>query len=314
MDGAYHPLLPRRLPRLTAPEKVMNYFDLHCDTLPFVTEEGRSLENSGRMVELADHPFAQYTQVLAVFSPPALPADEAYRRFGKCRQYLDTLSLPDSFGYLLSVENGSLIGDRIERIDSLAEAGVCLMNPVWAEDNLIGGAWDTCHGLTPYGREVIDRAYHAGIIPDLSHASDEMAKEILQIAFRKGMPVIASHSCARAIHPHGRNLPDEVFREIVQSGGIVGLSFYPHHLTDGQCTMETIRRHLEWYLTLGGDDHIAIGADWDGIECTPEGVGSIRNIPALADYLGQNGWSERMLHKLFYQNAADFFARMKIAF
>lgn len=293
----------------------MKYFDLHCDTLPLVTKERKSLTGSQMMVDLADHPFEHYVQVLAVFSYPSLSADEAYGIFWKCRRHLDALSdLPERFGAILAVENGSLIGDRIERVDELAEAGVKLMNPVWAGDNLIGGAWDTHHGLTSFGGEVICRALDCGITPDLSHASDEMAKEILKIAARKEKPVIASHSCARSIHPHGRNLPDEYFAEIMASGGIVGLSFCPPHLSDGECTMETIRRHLEHYLSLGGEDHIAIGADWDGIDTTPEGVSSIRDIPALADYLRGYGWSQELLHKLFYQNAADFFARQRISF
>lgn len=293
----------------------MKYFDLHCDTLPIVMEERKSLSDSGRMVDLTNHPFEKYVQVLAVFSYPSYSADEAYDIFRKCRRHLDTLSdLPENFNAILAVENGSLIGDRIERVDALASAGVKLMNPVWAGDNLIGGAWNTSHGLTSLGREIVTRAFDQGITPDLSHASDEMAKEILQIASTKGKPVIASHSCARTIHPHGRNLPDEYFQEVTASGGIVGLSFCPPHLSDGECNRDTIRRHLEHYLSLGGEDHIAIGADWDGIDTTPDGVSSIHDIPALADYLRNSGWSERLLNKLFYQNAADFFARLKIPF
>lgn len=293
----------------------MKYFDLHCDTLPIIMEEGKSLLNSNRMVDLADHPFEAYTQVLAVFSDPALSADEAYDLFWKSRMHLDLLSdLPENFSCILAVENGSLIGDRIERVDALAAAGVKLMNPVWAGDNLIGGAWNTDRGLTAFGKEVIDRAFDAGITPDLSHASDPMAKEILKMAAQKGKPVIASHSCARSLQNLGRNLPDEFFKEIMASGGIVGLSFCPPHLSDGECNMDTIRRHLEHYLSLGGEDAIAIGADWDGIDTTPDGVASIRDIPALADYLRHHGWSDALLHKLFYQNAADFFTRQNIPF
>ncbi|MBQ7355609.1 MAG: membrane dipeptidase [Clostridia bacterium] len=293
----------------------MKYFDLHCDTLPIVMEEGKSLTHSQMMVDLSNLPFDQYVQVLAVFSYPSLSADEAYELFWSSRRHLDTLSdLPECFRYILAVENGSLIGDHIERVDELAKAGVRLMNPVWAGDNLIGGAWNTDRGLTSFGKEVICRAFDLGITPDLSHASDPMAKEILEIAAQKGKPVIASHSCARALQNLGRNLPDEYFREIARSGGIVGLSFCPPHLSDGECNMETIRRHLEHYLALDGENVIAIGADWDGIDTTPDGVEAIRDIPALADHLRQNGWSELLLHKLFYQNAADFFARQNISF
>lgn len=293
----------------------MKYFDLHCDTLPIVMEERKSLVNSGLMVDLANHPFEAYTQVLAVFSYPSLSADQAYDLFWRSRMHLDVLpDLPESFSCILAVENGSLIGDQIQRVDALANAGVRLMNPVWAGENLLGGAWNTQHGLTDFGKEVIRRAFDVGIIPDLSHASDPMAREILQIAAQKGKPVIASHSCARALQNLGRNLPDELFREIVASGGIVGLSFCPPHLSDGECNMDTIRRHLEHYLSLGGEEHIAIGADWDGIDTTPAGVSSIRDIPALAEYLADCGWSDALLHKLFYQNAADFFNRQKIPF
>lgn len=293
----------------------MKYFDLHCDTLPIVMQERKSLVHSEMMVDLADHPFEQYTQVLAVFSYPSLSADDAYEIFWKCRRHLDALSdLPENFSYLLAVENGSLIGDQPQRVDALAGAGVKLMNPVWAGDNLIGGAWNTASGLTALGREIVCRAFDNGITPDLSHASDKMAKEILAIAEQKGKPIIASHSCARALQNLGRNLPDEYFREIARSGGIVGLSFCPPHLSDGECTMETIRRHLEHYLSLDGEDVIAIGADWDGIDTTPDGVATIRDIPALADYLRSCGWSEELLHKLFYQNAANFFARQNIPF
>lgn len=292
----------------------MDYFDLHCDTLLEITRTGDSLMNSKRMVDLAHHPFREYTQVLAVFSYPTLSPDEAYAQFERCYAHLTSMErdLPHNFHPILSVENALLLGDRPERLERLARAGVRLMNPVWAGENLLGGAWDTHIGLTAYGKTVIQRAYQNKIVPDLSHASDEMAKEILTLALQKSYPVLASHSCARAIHPHGRNLPDAYFREIMASGGVVGLSFYPHHLTDGDsvCDKGTIRRHLEHYLSLGGEDHLAIGADWDGIECTPDGVASIGDIPALSDYLSKHGWSQTLLNKVFYQNAADFFHRL----
>lgn len=291
----------------------MKYFDLHSDTLYEITPIGASFFQNRRMVELTDLPFEAYTQVLAVYSHPKTSADDAYAMFRRCRDHLEAQkgNLPPNFTPILSVENGSLIGDHPERIDALAHAGVKLINPVWAGENLLGGAWNTHHGLTAFGREAIVRIYENKIVPDLSHASDEMAKEILQIAAKSGYPVIASHSCARAIHPHGRNLPDDYFREIMASGGVVGLSFCPEHLTDGACNRETIRSHLEHYLSLGGEDHLAIGADWDGIDTTPEGVATIHDIPALADYLRKNGWSEQLLHKIFWQNAADFFDRTK---
>lgn len=290
----------------------MKYFDLHCDTLTEILYTGDTLFHNRRMVDLSQHTFEQYTQVMAVYCHPSRSADDAYDLFWRCREHLNAMqdSLPSTFTPILSVENGSLIGDRLERIDELAKAGVRLLNPVWAGDNLLGGAWDTHNGLTDLGRAAILRAYPNKIVPDLSHASDEMAKEILQIASKKDLPVIASHSCARAIHPHGRNLPDDYFREIMASGGVVGLSFYPGHLADGVCNKDTIRRHLEHYLSLSGEDHLAIGADWDGIEITPDGVTHIGDIPALADDLAKAGWSEKLLHKIFYQNAADFFDRL----
>ena len=292
----------------------MKYFDLHCDTLTEILPTKGSLFHNHRMVDLSLQNFEQYTQVMAIFCHPARTADDAWALFESCLAHLTSMqvTLPSSFCPLLSVENASLIGNRIERIDRMAEAGVRLMNPVWAGDNLLGGAWDTHNGLTDFGRAAILRAYANKIIPDLSHASDETAKEILKMAAKRNYPVIASHSCARTIHPHRRNLPDDFAKEIMASGGVIGLSFYPRHLTEGDCDRDTIRRHLEHYLSLGGEDHLAIGADWDGIEITPDGVTNIGDIPALANELAQQGWSEKLLRKVFYQNAANFMNRAYI--
>ena len=97
----------------------------------------------------------------------------------------------------------------------------------------------------------------------------------------------------------------------------MGISLCDAHLASKdpkETSMDDVVKHIEYYLSAGCENSLCIGADWDGIDTTPDGVSSIHCIPALADYLRANGWSDALLHKLFYQNAADFFTRQNIPF
>lgn len=262
------------------------------------------------MVDLSAADFEHYTQLFAIWLPPSLSVNEAWVFFRDVIAYFaQSAPLPKNFSYLLSVENGSLIGQDLDRIDLLAQMDVQLLNPVWAGRNQWGGAWDTEEGLTAFGIDAVNRCFEAGIVPDLSHASDKMAYEILSLAAKKGKPVVASHSCARSVFPHRRNLTDDLFRRITETGGIVGLSFYPGHLCEGSCTIDILLSHMDRFLSLGGENALCIGADWDGIECTPMGLSGAASIPVLAEAMAAHGYPQQLINKILWQNASNFFSQ-----
>lgn len=142
------------------------------------------------------------------------------------------------------------------------------------------------------------------MLVDVSHLNDASFYEVAACA---GEPLVASHSNARSICRHPRNLTDAQLRLIAESGGVVGLTLYDEFVrTGGGATMEDLYRHVDYMLTLGLEDHLAIGTDFDGgptLGCIPD----ISRIPDWFDDLVARGVPAAVCDKIFYRNARDFF-------
>lgn len=138
---------------------------------------------------------------------------------------------------------------------------------------------------------------------DVSHLSERGFWGLMELA---GKPVVASHSNARSVYEHSRSLTDDQFRAICQTGGTVGLNFYTNFV--GQpATMNMFRRHLDHFLELGGENCIALGADFDGCDSTVEGINGVQDIPMLWQYLEGCGYDRKLLEKLFWNNWLKLF-------
>ena len=302
----------------------MKYFDLHCDTLTCIPYENRRraalTEGDGTPVSLLSNPFMvsldrasfeKYAQVLAIYSSHNRSDDECFDDFFRVmdsfERELDTL--PPFFEYILAVEGGKLLGNDIKRLDTLYEKGVRILTLVWGGECCIGGAHDTNVGLSPFGERVLYRLFELGMIPDLSHASDKMFYSVCDFAKREGRKFIASHSNSREIRAVSRNLTDEMFSILVESGGICGINLWPYFLSDGDATADDIAKHIKRFLSLGGEDALAIGADFDGIDRTPLDVAGIWDIPYLKNALIERGIPKSVTDKIFYDNAKGFFTQ-----
>ncbi|MBE6611128.1 MAG: hypothetical protein E7632_01435 [Ruminococcaceae bacterium] len=302
-------------------------FDLHCDTLYECLKQNKRLSANNLAVSLDR--LAEYEkscQVLAMWSDWRIDEEAAWRRFLEARKKLaDELSETDTArlctddaslkecerdgrtALFLAVEGGKLIANDISRVDAMYKSGVRFLTLVWDKICKIGGAHDTDEGLTPFGREVVRRCLTLGIIPDLSHASDKMIDEVLEICEGEGKVCIATHSNSRAMCDHRRNLTDDRFTRIAKLGGIVGVSLAPMHLTkDEICTVADVVRHIEHYMSLGGENTVCLGCDLDGVEKLPEGIRSVSDLAKIADLLGQNGYTDECIEKIFYANARNF--------
>ena len=137
-----------------------------------------------------------------------------------------------------------------------------------------------------------------GILPDVSHLSDAGTWDVLRWA--RG-PVIASHSNARALCPHRRNLTDDMFRAIRDSGGFVGLNAYLPFVGGGG-TLEDLAGHLEHFLSLDGEKTLGLGGDWDGCDAFPQGITGIESLLGFRDFLRARGWPEELLKDIFSRN------------
>lgn len=293
----------------------MRYFDLHCDTAYEVYRNSEG-HTSGSMHISLDRTkiFSDYIQIAAIWSEYALSDEAAWIQYQKIRarfvrEFPCCTRPPDKTGgasFILSVEDARILAGDLSRLTTLYEDGVRTLTLMWKGSTCIGGSYDTDLPLTDFGRAVVRECFRLGIVPDVSHASRRVTAEVLAMANDAGRPIIASHSNAYAIHPHNRNLTDEEFRAIVACGGIVGVSLAPQHLMDGPCTAQTVVRHLCHYLSLGGQDALCLGCDLDGIETTPSDLPDLSAMPVLYRTLRENGISESIAQKIFFENAYGF--------
>ena len=200
---------------------------------------------------------------------------------------------------LLSIEGADLIDCDVHKVETVAQWGVRLLNPVWNRANVLSGtnAEDPERGLSAEGRDFIRALEEYGIYPDVSHLSDAGFWDLVHIARR---PIVASHSNARAVCPHRRNLTDDQFRAIRDSGGVVGLNLYLHFV--GQPTMDALVAHVEHFLALDGEKTLCLGGDLDGCEALAAGMTGMQDVPKLYEALKARGYSDALLEDIFWNN------------
>ena len=119
-------------------------------------------------------------------------------------------------------------------------------------------------------------------------------------------PIVASHSNARALCPHSRNLTDNMFRAIRDSGGVVGINYYPDFIGEKR-DMETLAVHIEHFLALDGEKTLCFGGDMDGCDELADGIDGLQSIPKLYEMLRQRGYSDTLLEDLFWNNLRRLF-------
>ena len=308
----------------------MRYFDLHCDTLTECAGYGLSLERNGLHIDLERaRRLGTYVQCFAVWLHDSVRGEEAFQGFCQaadllerqasgsggalrlCRRREDLAAVESQggVGAVLTVENGSVLGGKLERVQVLKDRGVAMLTLTWNGENELGrGVMAPGDGgLTPFGRQVVPALEQAGILVDVSHASPELFWDVMALAKK---PVVASHSNAKAVCGHPRNLTDEQFTAIRDAGGLVGLNFYKGFLNDRpeQAAMEDVLRHAEHFLSLGGEDTLAMGSDFDGA-ALPADMPGLEAVPQLYELFLRRNYPQALLEKLFYGNAARMFAR-----
>lgn len=322
----------------------MFLFDLHCDTIGrlhdsiclkpgesvFLSGEERLsetdtlLHNHGHLA-LDRMSAIDWCQCFAIFMPDQYRGPDALTYFESCYRYFQSQLAQNTSrlaqvrtsgevrsafsggkaAAMLTVEGGSALGGDLARIGRLAECGVRVMTLTWNGENELASGSATTHGFSEFGREAVAEMERVGIVADVSHLNDRGFEQLTGFARR---PFIATHSNARSVHNHPRNLTDDQFRHIVSIGGIVGLNFCIHFLSDEpDPAFPRLAAHLERFLRLGGEDTVALGSDFDGCD-VPSWLDSGEKLQDLYRAVC-GGFGQRIADKLFFTNAADFFAR-----
>ena len=176
----------------------------------------------------------------------------------------------------------------------------------WNEKNVLIGSHKTGGGLTDLGREYVRECQRLGILVDVSHCSDEGFWDIVKVT---EAPIIASHSNSRAVCDHSRNLTDDMFRALCETGGVAGFNQCAPFVGK-EPTLDTICDHILHFLDLDPEgEHIALGGDLDGCSHMPEGFDGIQSYPAMAQRLLDRGVGEKILTNIYWNNAMGVMKR-----
>jgi len=303
-------------------------FDLHCDTAYVLLDKdmqmtGQLLKNSGHIDLERAGKLNGYAQCFACYTSPLeerpsyISDAEMFERemvviLREIEKNADKISLAYSadevrknyekgiMSGILTIEGTAGIGYDAALLQDLYNIGFRMTNLCWNEQNILAGSHITGGGLTELGKEYVLEAERVGMMIDVSHASDEAFWDVLEIAEK---PVIASHSNSRRIWDHSRNLTDEMFLAICQTGGVVGVNQASQFIGE-KPNLDTVCDHVLHFLELDPQGtHVALGGDLDGCEELPQGFEGIQDYPKLAVRLMQRGVDEETVRKIFWENA-----------
>jgi membrane dipeptidase len=214
---------------------------------------------------------------------------------------------PGRIATFLSIEGAGAFAADIPAIDRFLARGLRLVSPCHARNSaLASSATDkkTDHGLTELGARFCERVYAGGALVDVSHVSDVAFDDLVPLAKAFGAPLVASHSNARAIAGHARDLTDAQLRAIGETGGVAGLVFHAPFISGGpEATLDDLARQASHMVNVAGIEHVAIGSDFDGGIRPPAELADASGMPALARKLRQHGMSRDDVLAIFSRNA-----------
>ncbi|MEK0426269.1 MAG: hypothetical protein RJB11_2360 [Planctomycetota bacterium] len=258
-------------------------------------------------------------------------------------QDVERIEATGKIASLIGMEGGHSIEGSIGKLRQLHSMGARYMTLTHSETlEWADSATDVprSEGLSPFGEEVVLEMNHLGMLVDISHVSPATMHDALRIS---KAPVIFSHSSARAIADHPRNVPDDVLAELPKNGGVVMINFfsgfvvpesakillqqsalrkelkakYPNSKEDQEREIkqwqlknpypagqaEIIVDHIEHVIKVAGIDHVGLGSDFDGISKLPAGIEDVAKYPVITELMLRRGYEEEAIHKVLYGNA-----------
>lgn len=303
-------------------------FDLHCDTalglLGHSMNEAGSLRKNTLHIDLERASgLPGYCQCFACFTTPGMqewmklsPTVVFERELVTIQRELDQNKDLIALAYsaeeveqnrqqgkmsaILTVEGPAGFGYDPALLEDLYKIGFRITSLGWNEKNPLTGSHVTGDGLTDLGKEFVREAQRLGMIIDVSHISDEGFWDIMKIT---DSPIIATHSNSRSVYGASRNLTDDMFRAIVETGGVAGFNMCAE-FTGENPTLDTACDHIFHFMELApSGKHIALGGDLDGIDHMPAGFAGVQDYPAFAERLLQRGLDEHTVENIFWHNA-----------
>lgn len=302
----------------------MKIFDMHCDVLY------KMLLNPNLTFSDADQLDVTYErlqegniglQAFAIFLPEDRPpsfsmVEEAVRslereivvrplmKLIRTREDLASLENSGRIGALLTLEGADGLMGSFEYLRRAYELGVRCLGITWNYANWAadGVLEDRKAGLSVKGRQLVQTCNEIGMILDISHLNEPGFWEVMELSER---PVIASHSNAFSLEPHPRNLNDDQIMALIRKGGRIGITFVPDFI-GGDRAISDVLRHLDHVCSLGGEDAVGFGSDFDGIDEHLADLAHPGHYDRLVEQLLAH-YTEEQTTKFLWSNWRSFF-------
>lgn len=308
--------------------------DMHCDTISKLYysrksgEQGNLLSNSfqvdiGKLqkgnyllqnfavfvdTEQEKHPYQCAKEQIALFEKEMELNQEQIRQ-AKNLEEIECNRKAGRISALLTLEEGEICENDLRKLEEFYQKGVRMMTFTWNHENSLA----VREGLTEKGIAFLEKMENLGIVADVSHLWDTGFYDVCRYCTK---PFVASHSNARALCRHKRNLTDDMIREIGERGGVIGINYYSLFLEQISCShpkekeknskyynsrVERIADHILYIRQIGGNDCAALGSDFDGIDCELE-MADCSRIEMLERELRKRGLREREVEDIFCRN------------
>ncbi len=294
--------------------------DAHCDTITKIMELDTGFYKNNGHIDLERlKNSGSFLQFFAAFIEPAYVPTNSIKRalqiidrfHEEIATYNDEIMLCCNYNdiegavnagkvaAMLSIEGGEALQGDLSILRMFYKLGVRSICLTWNYRNEIADGvkdGETGGGLTPFGKKVIREMNKLGMLVDLSHISERGFWDVIK---ESSNPVIASHSNAKKICSHIRNLNDDQIIAIKENGGVIGINLYPDFLNNsGEAELKDVINHIEYISGLIGIEHIGLGADFDGIEKLPLGIGGVQDIYKIFNELEKLNYSSQNIEKI----------------
>ncbi len=296
----------------------------HCDTIMKIMDTESDLYKNSYHLDLerilkSRHPHIQFFAVFIdhkYFKNAKNRAIQAVNYFAEqiknnkeyiihCKNMIDIHNTINNFkiGAVLTIEGGEALNGDIFMLKYFYDLGVRSICLTWNNDNELAFSItsDDKHiGLKPFGKTVIKEMNDIGMIIDVSHISEKSFWDVLELTSK---PIIASHSNARMLCSHSRNLTDDQLNALKQNNGVVGINLCPYFLnTSGQADLSDIISHIEYIISRTSPDNIGLGSDFDGIAYLPKSINGVQDLDCIFNELSKLNYSDSLIKKLAGEN------------
>lgn len=204
---------------------------------------------------------------------------------------------------LLAIEGGEALEGKLANLRNVYRLGVRLLTLTWNfRNDLASGQMEGAEGggLSRFGLEVVEEMNRLKMLIDVSHLNEPGFWDVIETSTS---PIIASHSNAKALCDHPRNLTDKQIRAIADRGGVIGVNFFTLFLTSkGEATAADVVEHIDYLVNVGGIDTVGLGSDFDGISDTPTGLENCSQTHIIAFLLAKRDYSEDAIEKIMGGN------------